>query len=67
MNNTKATMTEPTNDVEALTLALYLAITAPTDEQSAQCVGIAESLASSMSEIDVKRAQRDAQARSESE
>ncbi len=67
MNNTKATMTEPTNDVEALTLALYLAITAPTDEKAAQCVDIAESLASSMSEIDVKRAQRDAQAKAESE
>jgi hypothetical protein len=65
MTQNGLTMTEPTNNVEALTLALYLAITAPSDEQAQKCIAIAENLAATMPEIDVKRAQRDAQIRAE--
>ena len=39
---------EPQNTKEALTLALKLAITAPTDDQVAEVVEIAESLAVEM-------------------
>jgi hypothetical protein len=36
-------MTEnPKTPVEAVTLGLYLAITAPTEEKAQECVGIAE-------------------------
>lgn len=41
-------MTEnPKTPVEAVTLGLYLAITAPTEEKAQECVGIAESIARS--------------------
>lgn len=65
MTQNGTTMTEPTSGVEALTLALYLAITAPSDQQAAECIAIAENLAAAMPEIDVKRAQRDAQTRAQ--
>ena len=56
-------MTEaPKNNYEALVLALTLAISAPTEEKSAECVEIAESLAQNMSEASVMRAQREASA-----
>lgn len=53
-------MNEPTNDYEALVLALTLSITAPTEEKSKQCVGMAEQLATKLSEIEVERAKREA-------
>lgn len=67
MTHSETIMSEPTNHVEALTLALYLAITAPTDEQADKAIAMAETLAAGMSEIDVKRAQRAAQAQVEAE
>ena len=53
-------MNEPKNDYEALVLALALSITAPTEEKSKQCVGMAEELAMKLSDIEVERAKREA-------
>ena len=54
-------MTEaPKNDYEALVLALKLAIQAPTEEKSKECVVMAEQIASSLSEIEVEKAKREA-------
>ena len=53
-------MNEPTNDYEALVLALTLSITAQTEEKSKQCVGMAQELATKLSEIEVERAKREA-------
>ena len=53
-------MNEPTNDYEALVLALTLSITAPTEEKSKQCVSMAQELATKLSEIEVERAKREA-------
>ena len=58
-------MNEPTNDYEALVLALTLSITAPTEEKSKQCVAMAEELAMNLSEIEVERAKRDAMKKAE--
>lgn len=52
---------EPTNDVEALALALSLAITAPDDAKAQQATVIAEGLAAGMSDLDVARAKKMAQ------
>ena len=49
-------MNKPTNDYEALCLALELAVTAPTDEKSAQALKMAEDMQSRLTEIDVRRA-----------
>ena len=49
-------MNKPTNDYEALCLALELAVTAPTDEKSAQALEMAEDMQSRLTEIDVRRA-----------
>tara|TARA_Y100001951_G_C11067191_1_gene144076 strand:+ start:256 stop:426 length:171 start_codon:yes stop_codon:yes gene_type:complete len=46
----------PQNDYEALKLALSLSITAPTDEQAADCLAIAKSLASKLPPEEVERA-----------
>ena len=48
---------KPTTDNEALTLALVLAATAPTERQSSECLAIAQGLAEKMSEVEVVRAQ----------
>tara|TARA_Y100001968_G_scaffold261732_1_gene249661 strand:- start:545 stop:736 length:192 start_codon:yes stop_codon:yes gene_type:complete len=58
-------MNEPTNDYEALVLALTLSITAPTEEKSKQCVSMAEELAMNLSEIEIQRAKRDAMKKAE--
>ena len=42
-----------TNDIEALTLALRLALTAPTDEQSQKAVKLANQLSSSLTKEQV--------------
>jgi hypothetical protein len=39
---------KPENDVEALTLGLFLSLTAPTDELSVECAEMAELIAESM-------------------
>jgi hypothetical protein len=55
-------MTAPQNDYEALKLALTLAITAPTDEKCAECVEIAEEIASRLSPEQVEAAKIEASA-----
>jgi len=54
-------MNKPTNDYEALVLALELAVTAPTEERSAQALEMAEGFASNLTEIEVGRAKRQAE------
>jgi len=49
-------MRKPTNDYEALCLALELAVTAPTDEKSSMALEMAEDIQSRMTEIEVRRA-----------
>ena len=44
----------PQTTAEALTLALTLAITAPTDQQATDCVAMADSLAAQLSESEVE-------------
>ena len=44
------------NDYEALKLALYLSITASSDEQAADCLAIAKSLASKLRPEEVEQA-----------
>jgi hypothetical protein len=51
-------MNEPTNNFEAVVLALRLAITAPDDERAAECVSIAEGFG--LSEFEIERAKREA-------
>jgi hypothetical protein len=46
------------NDFEALVLALELAIAAPTEEKSNECVAIAESLAINLTSEQVKLAKK---------
>ena len=52
---------KPTNDYEALVLALELAVTADTEEKSDNVVAMAESLASKLTELEVARAKRQAE------
>ena len=49
-------MNKPTNDFEALCLALELAVTAPNEEKSAKALEMAEDMQSRLTEIDVRRA-----------
>ena len=49
-------MSVPTNDYEALCLALELAVTAPNKEKSAQALEMAEDMQSRMTEIEIRRA-----------
>ena len=49
-------MTKPTNDYEALCLALELAVTAPDEEKVSKALEMAEWAQSRMNEIDVRRA-----------
>jgi len=51
-------MIKPTNDYEALCLALELAVTAPNEEKSAKALAMAEDMQSRLTEIDVRRATR---------
>ncbi len=47
---------------DALVQALVLAVTAPTEQQSARAVALGEQIAAGMPETDVARAKRDAEA-----
>ena len=49
-------MTKPTNDYEALCLALELAVTAQDEEKVSKALEMAEWAKSRMNEIDVRRA-----------
>jgi len=44
---------KPQNDIEALTLALRLAVSAPTDEQSAKALKLANELSSRLTKEQV--------------
>ena len=46
---------------DALVTALWLAVTAPDDDKSDECVDIAESIASNLTELEVARAQKEAE------
>lgn len=49
-------MSAPQTPREALTLALFLAITAPTDEKSEEALALAQELAQGMSADDIRSA-----------
>ena len=50
------------NDYDALVLALKLAISAPTEEQAQRALADAQLIADNLSEIEVERAKKDAEA-----
>ena len=60
MDKAKQRMNTPTNDYEALVLALRLAITAPSEAKAAECVAMAEGIAANLSELEVERAKKEA-------
>jgi|688.fasta_scaffold274500_5 hypothetical protein len=45
---------------QALTLALTLAITAPSDEKAAQCVAVAQAIAATLTDKQVEACKADA-------
>jgi hypothetical protein len=47
-------MNEPTTPSEALSLALRLAITAPTEAKAAQCAAMAEQIAATLTVAEVE-------------
>jgi len=51
-------MKAPRNAKDAVTLALLLGLTAPTDAQAAAAAALAESLAANLSERDIKNCKR---------
>lgn len=51
---------KPSNDYEALVLALTLAVSAPSDEQAKKCIEMAETISGGLSEIEVERAKKQA-------
>ena len=54
-------MKEQTDNYSALVLALELAVTAPTQTKSEQLLAMAEELARIMSDVEVLRAQQEAE------
>ena len=50
------------NDYDALVEALRLSITAPDDDKAQECIEIAESIASNLTELEVARAKKEASA-----
>jgi len=50
---------KPTNNYEALCLALYLSATASTDKKADECLAMAKEFANKLSEIEVERAKRE--------
>ena len=54
-------MKKPNDNYSALVLALELAVTAPTQTKSEQLLAMAEELADIMSEVEVLRAQKEAE------
>ena len=51
-------MKPPKTDFEAMVMALELSVSAPTDEQSEQCLVMAETFAVNFSEIEIARAKK---------
>jgi hypothetical protein len=60
------TMQTPKTPREALALALFLAITAPTDAHAERAIALAEELAAGMPAADVRAAKRNALRRANS-
>jgi len=58
----RSVLAEPSNDLEALTLGLVLAITAPTGDDSLEALAHCERLAGGMTPEDVAEAKRQARA-----
>jgi hypothetical protein len=54
-------MKKPTDNYSALVLALELAVTAPSQTKSEQSLAIAKELAGTMSDVEVLRAQQEAE------
>ena len=54
-------MKKPIDNYSALVLALELAVTAPTQTKSEQLLAMAEELADIMSDVEVLRAQQEAE------
>lgn len=54
-------MKKPNDNYSALVLALELAVTAPTQTKSEQLLAMAEELAGIMSDVEVLRAQKEAE------
>jgi hypothetical protein len=52
---------KPKTDLEALTLALVLALTAPTEKQAKKAIDMAENLAQRLSPKDITKAKKEAQ------
>tara|TARA_B110001450_G_C17466913_1_gene418589 strand:- start:152 stop:334 length:183 start_codon:yes stop_codon:yes gene_type:complete len=52
-------MNKPTNDYEALVLALKLSITADTDEQFNRALEMAEGFSARLTDIEVARAKKE--------
>lgn len=50
----------PNSPLEALVLALKLAITAPSEDKAQKCVDIAEQIADGLTEFEVEVAKREA-------
>lgn len=49
---------KPTNNIEALALALHLTIEAPTDEKSQEALYFAELLAECLNDIEIQQAKK---------
>ena len=49
-----STMTKPKTDIEAFTLALQLAVSAPTDDQSNKALSIANKLAAKLTKEQIE-------------
>jgi hypothetical protein len=58
-------MRQPKNPREALTLALFLAITAPTDAHAERAIALAQELADGMHVDDIRAAKINAKRRAE--
>ena len=52
---------KPKTDLEALTFALVLALTAPTEKQAKKAIDMAEDLAQRLSPKDIAKAKKEAQ------
>lgn len=58
MNPQAGQQNDDMTPLEALTLALYLSLTAPDDHKAAQAAELAEQIARGMQPADVEKAQR---------
>lgn len=54
-------MNKPKNDYEAFALALVLSVSAKTEEESKECLAMAESIAANLTELEVARGKYEAE------